>query len=306
MHGVLHTRPGSEDPTQNETYLSRGRDDLMAAVGSRYSPASPCDGLQLIEDAPGPCMFIGKPCDVAATRNAAQLREQLAKNLGLTINMFCAGTPSTNGTRELLAQMKVQSDSQLERVTYRGEGWPGDAEVEGTDRTGSMQRRMSYEESWGILQRFRQWRCYVCMDHTGEFADVSVGDPWYREIQSGEPGRSLVVIRTERGREFVHAAMKAGYLRAEPVSPVRLPDSQPNLKKTQASVWGRIITCRVLGIPAPIYRGFPMLWAWRKHLTSHERAQSLYGTLKRIVVKGLYRRVRSVPPRVSGEDGRPG
>ena len=60
---------------------------------------------------------------------------------------------------------------------------------------------MSYMESWGFLQRYRPYRCYLCPDGTGELADLSCGDPWYREILEDEPGHSLVVVRTERGKE---------------------------------------------------------------------------------------------------------
>lgn len=52
-------------------------------------------------------------------------------------------------------------------------------------------RQMTYADSWAYLQRYRQWQRYICPDHTGEFADVAVGDPWYREVQAGEAGTSL-------------------------------------------------------------------------------------------------------------------
>ena len=52
----------------------------------------------------------------------------------------------------------------------------------------------------------------MCADHTGEFADIAVAEPWYREIPPDEPGRSLVLARTERGRRCVAEAVAAGYL----------------------------------------------------------------------------------------------
>ncbi|MPZ74883.1 MAG: hypothetical protein GEU74_17010, partial [Nitriliruptorales bacterium] len=58
---------------------------------------------------------------------------------------------------------------------------------------------------------------------------TTVGDPWYREIPEGEPGRSLVLVRTERGRRILHAAIGSGALVLERVGPEIVQASQPNL-----------------------------------------------------------------------------
>jgi hypothetical protein len=41
MHGVLHIAQDPDDPIRNRTRLSRTREELLAATGSRYSPALP-------------------------------------------------------------------------------------------------------------------------------------------------------------------------------------------------------------------------------------------------------------------------
>ncbi len=290
MAGVLHIGARPDEPYRNRTLLSTTRSELLEATGSRYAPASPCDGLGRIEEAEAPCVLIGKPCDVAGAAKAAALRPALAEKLGLTIGLFCAGVPSTEGTLEMMRRMGFEDPSRVERVRYRGKGWPGHAEVEGEGRV----ERLTYAQSWGeILQRHRQWRCYVCADHTGEFADIAVGDPWYREIPEGEAGRSLILVRTERGRAFLQAALEAGVLEAERVPADRLPAAQANLLHTRGAVFGRSLICRLLGVPAPVYRGLSTFGVWLKHLTWKQRAQSLYGTLKRVLVsKKLYRRER--------------
>jgi coenzyme F420 hydrogenase subunit beta len=305
MAGVLHIGARPDVPYLNRTQLSSTRAELLAATGSRYAPASPCDGLQRVEDADGPCVMIGKPCDVAGAARAAALRPELRSKLGLTVGIFCAGAPSTAGTLEMMRAMGFPDPTSVERVRYRGKGWPGNAEVEGGGRV----ERMTYAQSWGkILQRHRQWRCYMCADHTGEFADIAVGDPWYREIPEGEPGRSLILVRSERGREFLRRALEAGVLVAEPVNADRLPAAQVNLLHTRGAVWGRSLVCRLLGVPAPRYRGLATFRVWLRRLTLKQRAQSIYGTLKRVLVsKKLYRRTPVEPwtPPGAGRQGGP-
>jgi coenzyme F420 hydrogenase subunit beta len=304
MAGVLHTRARADVPYLNETVLSTTAEELMAATGSRYAPASPCDGLARIVDAERPCVFIGKPCDVAATDMARKADTALDENLGLTIAVFCAGTPTTRGTFEMLAGMGIDDPSKLISVRYRGNGWPGDAEAVVRTATGTERRTLTYDESWGdILQRHRQWRCYVCADHTGEFADIAVGDPWYREIAPGESGRSLVVVRTERGRELLHRALARGVLVAERVAPDRLPASQPGLLSVRGAVGGRVAMSRILGIPAPRYRGLPTWHVWFRELSVRDQLRSTLGLIRRAFRKGLFRRHPVVPLRFGPNDG---
>ncbi len=286
MAGVLHIGARPDVPYLNRTIMSHTREELLAAAGSRYAPASPCDGLGLVEEAAAPCVFIGKPCDVAGADKARRLRPGLDAKLGLTIAVFCAGTPSTAGTLEMIRRMGVDDPATVSSVRYRGNGWPGMAgvTVDGDDTV----RQLTYDESWGqILQKHRQWRCQVCADHTGEMADVSVGDPWYREIPPGEPGRSLVVVRTERGREVVRKAIAAGALVLEPATPDVLVRSQPNLLRTRGAVWGRTAAMRAMGLPAPKFENMPTFPSWRRDLGARQRAESVYGTAKRIVQRKL-------------------
>jgi coenzyme F420 hydrogenase subunit beta len=295
MYGVLHTAAREDVPYLNRTVMSRSRAELLAATGSRYAPASPCDGLGLIEAAPAPCVFIGKPCDVAGAVSAARLRPELADRLGLTIAFFCAGTPTTAGTLEAIRSLQIDPED-VSSVRYRGQGWPGRFTVE--TKSGTV-RSLSYQDSWGaILQRHRQWRCMICPDHTGEFADISVGDPWYRPVEGNEHGSSLVLVRTRRGQDLLRSAIAAGALNAERVSPELLPRSQPNLLRTRGAVWGRVTTMRIMGLPAPRYKGLPMLRTWWR-LGIREKGSSTTGTVRRILRRRLFRPAPVTPWRPS-------
>lgn len=281
--GVLQVQASTHEPLVNETVLNRTYDAIVAAAGSRYSPASPCERLDLVTDADGPCVVVGKPCDIAATKSAATLREDLAKNLALTIGIFCAGTPSTHGTMETLKLLDV-APSDVARLDYRGEGWPGEFRVR--TRAGD-ERSMSYRASWGgPLQKNRQWRCMICPDHTGEFADLSVGDPWYRPVEAGEPGRSLVIVRTIAGHGALLRALADGALEGNLIPLARLRDSQPHLEATRGAVWARIIALRLAAVKVPKYRGFPSVRLWWQ-LPVRQKVSSFIGTWRRVSVRHL-------------------
>lgn len=290
-YGTVHAGADKEEPCKNKTRLSKSREELLENAGSRYSPASPCDGLGIIEAAPSKCVFIGKPCDVAGLRKAQALSSELGCKTALAISIFCAGTPSTRGTLDLLAGFG-KDPSEIETLRYRGNGWPG----KWTAGSKSGPSSMPYKDAWSFLQKYRPLRCHLCPDGTGEFADISCGDPWYREISPGEPGLSLIVARTAEGRRVLKAAADSGYLKIKKIDPALLEKSQINLLQKRRSVWGRLLALRLLLVPVPKLRGFSLFRGWAA-LSFYEKSRTLAGTMRRALKRGYYGRARAFPTR---------
>ena len=283
---VLHVGADPDRPYTNRTVASKTREEVLSRSGSRYAPASPCELLGLIEDAGGPCLFIGKPCDIAAAQKARKHRPNLDRNLALTVAFFCAGTPSTNGTLELLESLGVPDVDELTDVRYRGNGWPG--RFVAKTREGAATYSCTYEQSWGeVLSSHVQWRCRLCIDHTGEFADISVGDPWYRSIQEGELGSSLIVARSGAGKRYVESAITDGALLASQVDCDLLPRSQPNLLQTRGEVWGRMLGARLVGALTPRYRRLPSFRFWLSEVPLSRKVRSVLGAMRRCIRKGI-------------------
>jgi coenzyme F420 hydrogenase subunit beta len=286
MSGVLHTGPDGNVPYRNTTRFSSSRREILATTGSRYAPASPCDGLHYIENASGPCAFVGKPCDVEGLRKAAGVRPHLARNIGVAIGIFCAGTPSTQGTLDLLTRCGVRPE-EVEEVRYRGRGWPGRFAVRKKGQAG-WTALASYEDAWGFLQQYRPMRCHLCPDGTAELADISCGDPWYRPIEQGEAGMSLVLVRSRRGRDIVRGAIAAGYVRLVQAGPETVEMSQRELQRKKGAIWGRLIAMRVMGVRRPRFPGFALFRNWMK-LRWTDKARSIFGTMRRIATRKYYR-----------------
>jgi coenzyme F420 hydrogenase subunit beta len=51
--------------------------------------------------------------------------------------------------------------------------------------------------------------CFVCLDMTSEFADLSVG------MYEGRPGWNTLIIRSERGAEIVDQAHRENFIETE-------------------------------------------------------------------------------------------
>lgn len=304
MHGVLHIGQDPEDPVRNRTRLSRTRSELLGATGSRYSPASVCNGLGLVEAAPAPCVVIGKPVEIAAVVNARGWRPALDAKVGVMLSFFCAETPSTAGTIALLQRLGIAPE-RVADLRYRGLGWPGHfaPTLQGRQRP---DHSLTYRESWAFLQSYRPWSAQLWPDGSGELADISCGDPWYVEPDGHNPGTSIVVARTALGKSIIEGAMAANYLTLKPAEPWKLEKSQPGLRAKKASVWGRRTALKLMGLPVTRFVGLDLFSCWRS-LPLGSKLRSTLGTWRRVIQRKLYRRsrldpsqARPVPPPLAG------
>jgi len=284
-HGALHIGSDENDPLENKTYLSQSKEEMLAHSGSRYAPASPCDSLDKIENAPNPCVFIGKPCDVSGLRKAQIMKEELSDKVGLAIGIFCAGAPSTQGTIDLIDSKNIPMDG-ISHIRYRGKGWPGHFTVDQENNENLL--KLTYKESWSFLQKYRPYRCHMCPEGTSESADISCGDPWYRDVSEEETGSSLVLVRTKKGQEILKKAHQAGYINIQSLDPKNLSLSQVGLLAKRQAIWGRLLAFKIFNIPTPKFQGFDLFDNWL-YLNLKEKLRSILATIKRILIRKYYR-----------------
>ena len=281
---VLHIGPKEDNPLQNTVYLSTNKQELIERSGSRYAPAAVCEKLNSIIDGKQSCVFIGKPCDVAALRKFQNNNESIKNKIKCSISIFCAGTPSTQGTYKLLGRLNVKPEDVRE-MRYRGYGWPGMTCVQ-LKESPNVEKTLSYQQSWDeILSKHTQYRCRLCPDSTGQLADISCGDPWYRDRKNDDQGWSLILVRTERGREILHKAVEQGYIKIEQTEASNVPKSQIALLDRKRHLWGRLVTLQLMGVPVPKFTGFSLFENWME-LSLAGKFRSFAGTMKRILTRG--------------------
>lgn len=280
---LVATAVAQDDPVGTRISICRSREELLRGAGSRYAPSAPLASLGELLEAPGRFAFVGKPCDVAALRRLGQRDPRVAAKVPFLLSFMCAGVPSREGSHEVIRRLGAEPD-QVAQFRYRGDGWPGLTTMRLKD--GSC-RSMSYLESWGeILGRYVQWRCKLCPDGTGEFADLACADAWHLAADgtpdfSEHEGRSFALARTPRGEELLERALAAGaVLRLEEASAADLEAVQ-----LHQSYRRRTMLARYLAL-ALVFRGFPRfnldrLWAASRLVGARSLATSFGGTLLR-------------------------
>jgi coenzyme F420 hydrogenase subunit beta len=185
-----------------------------------------------------------------------------------------------------LSRLGVREDEVAE-FRYRGDGWPGPTRVTTTD---GRTLQMSYADAWGgILSRHLQFRCKICPDGSGGFADMVCADAWYGD-DKGYPafaeseGRSLVITRTQKGEDLVRQAQDAGYIALSDVDIDEVAKMQPFQARRKMLIVSRLAALALLARPRPRYEGLSLMRAARMAGVL-ETSKSFLGTLKRLILQ---------------------
>jgi coenzyme F420 hydrogenase subunit beta len=279
---VVHISADPHAPTRNSTAVSRTPEEVIRRAGSRYTASSPLAQIGEALDEGGAIAFVGKPCDVSALRRLARVDPRVNRHVKLMLSFFCAGVPSHDGVRRILAEMDVESEA-VTAFRYRGQGWPGNCAAETAD---GRKVEMSYARSWGDhLSKEVQFRCKICPDAIGGAADVACADAWYGD-EAGYPafdeadGRSLIIARSAVGQDLVREAMAAGSISGEPLPLAEIEKMQPGQARRKRLVLARTASLLIALQPRPDMRGLEVAKAARA-APLRESLHNLLGTLRR-------------------------
>lgn len=284
VDGIIQTRKSSEVPYATETVVSKTRADVLQCMGSRYSISSPLKNIKQIIEIGNKYCFIGKPCDVYSLKAYMRQDEDLSEMIPLTMSFFCAGMPSVDAQKKLLAKLG-SSDEKCADLRYRGDGWPGYATA--TDKNG-MKHWISYNESWGqILGRDVRNACRLCIDGIGVFADIVCGDAWY--LKDGKPdfseadGRNIVFARSNAGVKLLQDAEAKGVIHLDDYknSLENLPMIQKYQMERKATMGAMVAALRICGKPFPFYPQ-KVLKVFSTRASKKLKFKRFLGCLKRI------------------------
>ena len=175
---------------------------------------------------------VGTPCQVTAV---AQMRlnplnkEGFRDAVGLVVGLFCTWAVDT---RKLTALLSERLDA---RGIHKMDMPPPPSEIMVFD-TGQGKVEIPLDEIRPLVPA----GCQICPDMTSEWADVSVG------VMEGRPEWNTLIVRTEKGRELVEEARKAGFLETEAMPEKNLSHLRTAAENKKARALARARDRRVL------------------------------------------------------------
>lgn len=214
IDGALVTRFKRNNPLKPEVFLAKSPEEIIRASGSKYCPVALSSQIDKILRNKGNYAVVGLPCHIYGIRYAEMMLKEVKDKIVLHLGLFCQHTITFDGTMVLLKKLHVHPKN-VKKLSYRGEGWPGKIIV--TLKNGSK-KKFSFKHMWSILFGaffYSPPACLLCSDMTAEFADISLGDAWHPRYMHDTRGRSMIITRTEKGREILEKARLEGKIKVE-------------------------------------------------------------------------------------------
>ncbi len=283
---VIQIGPSKSDPLKLQLQTSATRNKIISCASSRYITSITFEHLLDLINYEKRYAIIGKPCDIEALINYMKYAPELKNCIKYTMTFFCAGAPSRNATVKLANRMGMHKEN-IEKVRYRGNGWPGKMTI--TDTEG-YEQKMDYIKAWDkILGRDIRKMCKFCVNGTGMFADVSCGDLWHLD-KNNKPefkesnGRNIVFARNVTGYILLQQAFANGYLQLEPYRDMdSMKFIQPNHFNMQTTMKGKLLGLKLSNNDEliPKYNKSILSKASKGNVSKIKILRTALGTIKR-------------------------
>jgi coenzyme F420 hydrogenase subunit beta len=277
IDGAVVTRMNPESPLEPLTSLATTEEEIFEARGSKYCPVASNLILRDVLYSDGKYAVVGLPCHIQGLRKAQTHNRKLREKVAFVISIFCGLNMSPTGTQVMLHRYGI-SDEDITQIRYRGAGWPGGVKVELRDGQTHFEPYRGYFD--GHFMAYEMHRCNLCTDSFGELADISCGDAWLPEFtDSDDQGTSVVVVRSERGNEFL-SSLSPGLLALNPLSIDKAEQSQ-----RKALMWkkdwlhAKLSLSRLVGNEIPNYI----------HNQPPGRFNSYFGWIYTLFLRYMYR-----------------
>ncbi|MGA2668934.1 MAG: Coenzyme F420 hydrogenase/dehydrogenase, beta subunit C-terminal domain [Ignavibacteria bacterium] len=221
IDGALVTRMKKSAPMEPEPFIARTNEEIIEASKSKYCPVPANAAVKAILQSNGRYAAVGLPCHMHGIRKIEQFNQEFKKKIVLHLGIFCGYTPNFWAILTYLSRAKTKPE-EVSSLNFRGEGWPGGIMVSRKDGSRLFMAQGDFYRKY-FTSFFIPSRCLMCCDQTSELADLSFGDAWLPEYSSDKIGRSIIISRSEIGKQILdHAVdMKAIELAQIPVKLVK-------------------------------------------------------------------------------------
>lgn len=254
IEGAYVLAMAPDRPYMSKPVVARNYEEAQAASQSKY-----CVNAYnvLLGDMPGngDLAYVGLPCHVHSIRKLQQAGHAAARRFRYVLGSYCGNILHFSSVRSFLAKHGVTDLAEVKSLAYRAGEWPGNMRVEfKCGRVISMPKfHANYLIPFHIMKR-----CLLCTDLANEFADVSGGDAWAPVYEEQGKGFSMLVVRTETGKQLADEMIREGRIEVVPINyedTIAMHSHGLDLKKRGAFL--RIQRRRIGRKPVPHY-GFTL------------------------------------------------
>ena len=200
LDGAVVAAPSDVVAWQDEPKLVRSSEELLATAGSRYSYcATPLALKQAAAAKLKSIALVGVSCESTAVRQlAAEGIKRWVRPIKLVVGLMCCETFDYDAF--MIGKVEQDMGIPLEDITkVNVKGRVVVTLKDGKDVDIPLKDARPYANEW----------CHHCPDFAAEHADLSCGG-------LGMEGWTMILVRSERGEDYLNRAVAAGVLEVRP------------------------------------------------------------------------------------------
>jgi coenzyme F420 hydrogenase subunit beta len=249
---VLTTQFSYEGEPRTVCILAKSREEILQSQGSKYCPVDLSNAIREIKNNDYCVAIIGTPCQIAGIRNIQKIDQSFNKNIFITIANFCGGFKSYNNIR-LIAKRKGIKSNKIKFFRFRGNGQPGSMLIE---ETTGKKIELPYPKYVGLNGISKHLRCHLCVDATGELADLACGDAWLPRFLEDINPWSVLITRNEKADDLVKRMRESNMITTQSISLEDIKKSQhENINSKKVRQKSRYYLYKILGFTLPSFDG---------------------------------------------------
>ena len=232
--------------------LAKSRSEILGAQGSKYCPVDLSNAVREIKNNSYKVAVLGTPCQIAGIRNIQKNDAAFCEKVVMTIATFCGGVKSYRNV-DLLARRHGIDPKGVTFFRFRGNGQPGSMLIR---ESGGRAAEVPYPQYVGHTGLSKHLRCHLCVDATGELADIACGDAWVPRFLKSPNAWSVVIARSRRAADLIETMAWKGIITTAGISLEEIKSSQrENLRSKKVRQKSRRRLYRALGFTLPSFDG---------------------------------------------------
>lgn len=214
ISGVLIPKLIKNEQISYEYFLANTKVDIINSMGSIYAPVSTKNIINIIKGLKkgSKIAIVGLPCILKGLTLFCKSHKEISDKIYIKIGLFCGRLPNLHATKYLLHKLNIKENDVI-KINYRDAGWPGNMNIylnngiiKGVPYSSNLGMKLIFSSSIFLTKG-----CYFCNDPFGKYADISVGDAWYKKGQD-KNGYSLLISLNDRGDKIL-PLLKGLYLK---------------------------------------------------------------------------------------------
>jgi len=227
---TVYMQPGI--PPRPVVRIARNKREIYQAQKSKYCPVPLLSFLKELKEEDGPVAVVGVSCQMHGLRNILDMIPKLQSKIAFTVGLVCDRVLTYAALDYLVAKSRVDKNIAA-LLHFRDKsvaGYPGDVHVISDNGKSCV---MPSSTRMQVKDFFTPARCRICFDKMNIFSDITVGDPHGLAGVDRKLGESMLVVRTERGRDVAHAALNDAVIDIRPIRYVEVLKGQGIDKKRE-------------------------------------------------------------------------